>query len=216
MVETGWRWWRCRWRWIPSLPPEDSRKKDQPLNKGPMKNPRRKKNTFFADPDPEDTCKFLAGPRNNPSETSLTRWFKVAFWFHFFGGHSPSLKPTAKSPWKWMFGILNTCSLLGRLGLFSVAFAVSFRECNHLKGHVWTIPKRSPRIARQETFLCLSTCDLDMENLTAQAEHCKVDLFASLSGTPSWSQEKIYNKFKAIPFQLEILFKKHRFRILDL
>ena len=42
--------------WIPS-PPEDSRKKDQPLNTGTMKNPRRK-NVFCC---PEDTCKFLDG-----------------------------------------------------------------------------------------------------------------------------------------------------------
>ena len=62
----GW-WWSCRWRWEwklnPLPPPEDSRKKDQPLDKGTMKNPRRK-NLFFAAPTARH-LQILAGPRNN-------------------------------------------------------------------------------------------------------------------------------------------------------
>lgn len=41
----------------------------------------------------------------------------------------PSLKLIAKSPWKWMLGRWIWNFLLG-LGLFSRAFAVSFRPCN--------------------------------------------------------------------------------------
>ena len=92
--------------WIPS-PTEDSRKKDQPLNKGTMKNPRRK-NLFFAAP----TARHL--------QISCR------------ATEQPASKIATENGWLEYNGFL-----LERLGLFSGAnLLVSFRECKHLKGHV--------------------------------------------------------------------------------